>query len=189
MYFILGTSLPTDGPGLSARIRLICEPPLSGTMASRNTRTPMPPIQCVKLLHKSEQCESPSTFARMLAPVVVKPDIVSNRASVKDGISPVTKKGRQPIRLSRIHARDVLIQPSLRYSVVFSGLFLVMINPLKKQADATMRYATASCSRYISPTNAGRSMRQEVSRNTCPNIYLIIDLFMLHIPPVYRRIS
>ena len=64
-----------------------------------------------------------------------------------------------------------------------------MINPLKKQADATMRYATASCSRYISPTNAGRSMRQEVSRNTCPNIYLIIDLFMLHIPPVYRRIS
>jgi len=92
----LGTSFPTDGPGLSARIRLMFEPPLSGTMASRNTRTPMPPIQCVKLLHKSEQCESPSTFARMLAPVVVKPDIVSNRASVKDGISPVTKKGRRP---------------------------------------------------------------------------------------------
>ena len=44
-----GTSLPTEGPGLSARMRLIWEPPLSGIIARRNTRTPIPPIQCVKL--------------------------------------------------------------------------------------------------------------------------------------------
>ena len=50
----------------------------------------------------------------MLAPVVVKPDIVSNRASVKDGISPVMQNGIQPTILSTIHAREVLMQPSLR---------------------------------------------------------------------------
>ena len=42
---MLGTSLPTDGPGLSAFIRLILEPPVRGITASRNTRTPIPPIQ------------------------------------------------------------------------------------------------------------------------------------------------
>ena len=114
VYFIFGTSFPTEGPGLSARMRLMFEPPLSGTMARRKTSTPIPPIQCVKLRHRSEQCESTSTSERMLAPVVVKPDIVSKRASVKDVISPVMQKGMQPTKLSRIQARDVLIQPSLR---------------------------------------------------------------------------
>ena len=49
---ILGTSLPTLGPGLSARSRCMVKPlprsPL-GTMASRNTSTPMPPTQWLKL--------------------------------------------------------------------------------------------------------------------------------------------
>ncbi len=89
MSFIFGTSLPTDGPGLSARIRLMLEPPLMGMIASRNTRTPMPPIQWVKLRQNREQWESASTSLKMLAPVVVKPDTVSKSASVKDGISPV----------------------------------------------------------------------------------------------------
>ncbi len=45
----LGTSLSTWGPGLSAFIRLTWEPPVRGSSESRNTRTPMPPIQWVKL--------------------------------------------------------------------------------------------------------------------------------------------
>ena len=47
-----GVSLPTLGPGLSARIRYMPEPALlraSGTTASRNTRMPMPPSQWLKL--------------------------------------------------------------------------------------------------------------------------------------------
>ena len=89
VYRIFGTNFQTEGPGLSARIRLIWEPPLSGITASRNTSTPMPPIQCVKLLQNSAQWESASTSLKMLAPVVVKPEIVSNKASAKEGISPL----------------------------------------------------------------------------------------------------
>ena len=48
--FILAVSLPTTGPGLSARRRCMLSPlPFaSGTTAIMNTSTPMPPIQCVK---------------------------------------------------------------------------------------------------------------------------------------------
>ena len=74
----------------------------------------MPPIQCVKLRQNKEQWESASTSLKMLAPVVVKPEIVSNKASVKEGISPVRQKGRQPKKLRSIQLREVAIQPSFR---------------------------------------------------------------------------
>jgi len=50
----------------------------------------------------------------MLAPVVVKPETVSNIASVKLGISPLIQKGIHPTRLITIQLKDVAIQPSLR---------------------------------------------------------------------------
>ena len=77
-----GTSFPTDGPGLSARIRCILELPDSGRTAIRNTSTPMPPLQCVKQRQNAVARESSSTEDSTLAPVVVNPDIVSNRASI-----------------------------------------------------------------------------------------------------------
>ena len=43
--FSLGTNLPTEGPGDSAFMMLILLPPDIGMMASRKTRTPIPPIQ------------------------------------------------------------------------------------------------------------------------------------------------
>ena len=53
-------------------------------IASKKTRTPIPPIQCVKLRQNKAQWESASTSLKILAPVVVKPEIVSNKASVND---------------------------------------------------------------------------------------------------------
>ena len=55
VYRIFGTNLPTEGPGLSALIRLIFEPPLKGMIAKRKTKTPIPPIQWVKLLQNMVQ--------------------------------------------------------------------------------------------------------------------------------------
>ena len=82
--FIRGTSLPTLGPGLSARSRCMVKPsprlPL-GTMASRNTSTPMPPSQWVKLRQYRSPLGRASTSVRMLAPVVVKPETVSKTQS------------------------------------------------------------------------------------------------------------
>ena len=80
---IFAVSLPTAGPGLSALSRCMLSPlPLdSGTMASMNTSTPMPPIQCVNERQYSRLRESPSIFVSIVAPVVVKPETVSNTAS------------------------------------------------------------------------------------------------------------
>lgn len=82
--------------------------------ASKKTRTPMPPTQCVKLRQKSEQWESVSTLFKTLAPVVVKPEMVSNKASGTDVISPVSKNGMEPKKLSTIQLKDVATQPSFK---------------------------------------------------------------------------
>ena len=114
VVLILGTSFPTEGPGLSARIRLICEPPLNGITASRKTNTPMPPIQCVKLRQNKLQCERASTSLRIEAPVVVKPDTVSKSASVNEGISPESQKGKAPNKLIIIQLNAVAALPSFK---------------------------------------------------------------------------
>lgn len=111
---ILGTSLPTEGPGLSARMRLMLEPPLKGMIASIKTKTPMPPIQLVNERHNKLQLDNASTSLSMLAPVVENPDTVSNKAFMKKGISPVIQKGRQPKILITIQHNAVVTQPSFK---------------------------------------------------------------------------
>ena len=59
-----------------------------GRMAMTNTSTPMPPTQCVKLRQNSRPRSMVSTSVRMLAPVVVKPETVSKKLSIKLGIAP-----------------------------------------------------------------------------------------------------
>ena len=76
-----GTSLPTCGPGTSARIMCMLRSSESGSTAMMNTSTPMPPIQCDRLRQSSEPRVSSSTFAATEAPVVVKPETISKKAS------------------------------------------------------------------------------------------------------------
>ena len=75
------TSLPTVGPGTSARIRCIPWPSVIGRTAMTNTSTPMPPTQWVKLRQKRHPRVRCSTSVRMVEPVVVKPETVSKMAS------------------------------------------------------------------------------------------------------------
>ena len=76
-----GTRRLTEGPGLSAFMRLIVEPPIRGRIDIIKTNTPMPPIQWLKLRQKRLACDRDSTSERILEPVAVKPETVSNRAS------------------------------------------------------------------------------------------------------------
>ena len=108
----LGTSLSTCGPGLSAFIRLTWEPPVRGSRESRNTRTPMPPIQWVKLRQNRMPLGRSSTAGRMLAPVVVKPETVSNMASTGLGMLPVSTKGTAPTTLMSSQQSAVVAKPS-----------------------------------------------------------------------------
>ena len=57
----------------------------------------------------------------MLAPVVEKPEAVSNIASVKEGISPVRMNGMHPPILNTTQERAVATQPSLMKMVMFLG--------------------------------------------------------------------
>src|SRR5699024_3197340 len=114
VFRTLGTNLDTEGPGLSARIRYMLEPFLTGISIRINTSTPMPPIQWEKLLQNRLTWERASTSDRMEEPVVVKPETISNRASTKEGISPVSTKGTAPNRLRTTQARAAAANPSFR---------------------------------------------------------------------------
>ena len=137
--FTCGTSLSTDGPGLSAFIRFMVELPVSGSSAIINTSTPIPPIQCVKLLQNRPELLMASTSVRILAPVVVKPDIVSNSASIYDGMSPVSTNGTAPAALRTIQLSATLTKPSLVYSLGCSSFLLHNMNPRIRHAIAVIR--------------------------------------------------
>ena len=110
-----GTSLPTEGPGLSARRICRVKPsflPDSGTIAIRNTSTPMPPTQWLKLRQYRMPRDRLSTSGRILEPVVVKPDTISNSASINDGIPPEIQNGRQPRIDITIQVSPVSTRPS-----------------------------------------------------------------------------
>ena len=76
-----GTSLPTLGPGTSARMMCMECSPLMGSTAIRNTSTPMPPIQCVKSRQNRSPRGMPGMSVTTVAPVVERPEAVSKRAS------------------------------------------------------------------------------------------------------------
>ena len=82
VIWVLATSLPTVGPGTSARMMYIdCALP-AGSIASAKTSTPMPPIQWVKLRHIFRLIGKDSTSGTSVEPVVVNPETVSNIASI-----------------------------------------------------------------------------------------------------------
>ena len=72
----------------------------------------MPPTQWLKLRQYSIPCDMASTSLSIDAPVVVKPDTISNNASTNEGISPDSQKGRQPNRLITIQLSPTHTSPS-----------------------------------------------------------------------------
>ena len=136
---ILEVIFVTDGPGLSARIRLIFFPPLSGRIAIMKTSTPIPPIQWVKLLQKRIQRGTTSTFVRTLDPVVVNPDTASNNASTGFGITPLITNGTAPTMLSTIHPRATLANPSLEWKSLFFGFRTVSGIPITSAAAIVIK--------------------------------------------------
>ena len=72
----------------------------------------MPPIQWVKLRQIRIHFGSDSTSGKILAPVVVKPETVSNRASITLVMLPLKRKGRDPMILRTIQLRATVTKPS-----------------------------------------------------------------------------
>ena len=80
-----------------------------GMTSKRKTTTPKPPMKCVELRQKSNESGSASTLSRMVAPVVVKPETLSNQAFVTVKGPPQRAYGSIPKMKERIHDRTMTI--------------------------------------------------------------------------------
>ena len=72
----------------------------------------MPPTQWVKLRQNRMPLGRSATAGRMDAPVVVKPETVSNSASTGFGMQPVSTKGTAPTTLMSSQHSAVVTKPS-----------------------------------------------------------------------------
>ena len=63
--------------------------PKIGNTAIVKKTIPNPPIHCVILRQNKSPCGNDSILSKILAPVVVNPDMVSKKASVIVGIYPL----------------------------------------------------------------------------------------------------
>ena len=107
-----GTSLEEIGPGDSAKTSTCSRPPTFGRKARVNSSTPMPPTQQEKDRHSSSPRGRPSTPLRIEAPVVVRPETVSNRQSTYPPNRPENQKGSAPHRLRTIQISPTTAKPS-----------------------------------------------------------------------------
>lgn len=114
--------------------------------AMTNTRTPIPPTQCVRLRQKSGPFSRASTSLNMVAPVVVKPETVSKKQSKKLGMEPERRKGSAPKSDMAIHARATMTKPSLAYMVVSAGSFQRRSMPAAKVITMVMPNACTAFS-------------------------------------------
>ncbi len=77
----MGQQLALDRAGAFGPHQVYGPRPVQGIRARNSTSTPMPPIHWVSARQKRIPLGMASTSVRMVAPVVVRPEAVSNRAS------------------------------------------------------------------------------------------------------------
>ena len=132
----------------------------------------MPPIQCVRLRHKSRLGGSASTSVSMLAPVVVKPDMTSNRASVKLGVKPDSQSGSAPTRLIAIQPRETAAKPSFEYIDLSCGFTQQDTSPAASAKLADRANAVPTPSPEINASAVGMSINAPTASSTQPTKYL-----------------
>jgi len=81
-------SLVMTWPGLDSARKMRTPPMPWGRNMTVRVRKPMPPRRWVWLRQKSRPWGTISISLRMVAPLVVYPDIISKKASVKEGMDP-----------------------------------------------------------------------------------------------------
>ena len=114
--------------------KIIPSRPPRGRIAKINTSTPIPPIQCEKLRQNSIHFGRLSTSGRILAPVVVKPDTISNIASTGLGITPLNTNGSAPMILNTIQLNETDTKPSFAKKERFPLFLWVICVPTTRQA-------------------------------------------------------
>ena len=175
VFFTLGTSFETVGPGDSALIMCIFCAPERGRIAIMNTSTPIPPIQFENERQMSTAFGISSTEGMMLEPVVVKPDTISKKASMMFGTAPEITSGKQPKKESAIHERETITKPSFAKRSVVFGFFITKGAARDMHISAVMPKAIiASISPKHSAVNIGTRKNTASKRSNTPKVYLTI---------------
>ena len=106
-------------PVVSALYSWVAPPPKMGISATVKTTIPTPPCHWVRLRQKSSDLGKDSTSEKTLAPVVVKPEIVSKKASRTFDVIPDKRKGSVPTRERSSQTNVTVSIPSLRVACFF----------------------------------------------------------------------
>ena len=150
--------------------------------------TPTPPIHCSKERHKSRLCGRSSTFGlsplpRILAPVVVRPLMLSKRASAVLVMAPDHSKGSAPRDPATTQARPTTARLSRRKKSSFrlarpaihksrdmaNPMAKLAVNPLTgSKAVAPRSSAYKAKARGISWASEKNSVKPASSRATWP---------------------
>ena len=138
----LDTNLPTDGPGDSARRICMLDPSLSsGRIAKIKTITPIPPIQWENERQNNMLCDNDSTSVHIDAPVVVKPEDISKKASKKFGISLLITSGNAPTIATTIHDNATIINEDRGNIFLLFGLGIFNNTPTTNDPNAVIKKA------------------------------------------------
>ena len=81
-------SLVITCPGLDSALKMRTPPIPWGRKITVRVKNPMPPSRWVWLRQNNNPWGTISISVRMVAPLVVYPDIISKKASVNDGMVP-----------------------------------------------------------------------------------------------------
>ncbi len=100
------------GPGVSALKSCMPPTPSSGRIATVSTMMPMPPIQCMRCRQMLIDGASASRPLIVVEPVVVRPEVASKKASVKDMPRPSSISGSAPTAGISVQASTTSMMPS-----------------------------------------------------------------------------
>ena len=122
----------------------------------------------------------------IVAPVVVKPDIDSKKASVKLSIDPLKIKGKVPKRLKIIQIPVTMIYPSF-FPYTFSSFRrgVNTIAPVAIVISAEKKNEVAACSWYIWDTAAETSMNNPSKMSSRLNTRAIILKLIINVQVKY----
>ncbi len=100
------------GPGVSALYSCMPPTPSIGRMATTSTMMPMPPYQCSAWRHRFSEGAMESSPTSTVDPVVLRPDIVSKKASVKVRPGRASSSGMAAVADITTHASVTSRKPS-----------------------------------------------------------------------------
>ena len=168
---ILGVSLSGLGPVTSARYSCIPPTPSRGSTISESRMIPRPPIQWVRLRHMSRPCGRPSISAKIVAPVVVKPDAASKTASVTEAVD-VSTNGSPPAKLATIQQMPTTANPSrkVRFRGVCERLVYASASPPPTMIASDESRPRNAPSPYHSDTPSGSTSDVPTHTSSTPTM-------------------